>query len=556
MIAPSLSETTKQFWGAPPPMAVGEMRIPHDFPPVPDPPTDREVTWWPLNPAQWAALHSPAQLLLFGGQSGGGKSDFLVGDVIWRGEHLLPTMRGLLLRETLGDVDQLGDRMRDVYQPLGARYRKRSGGGEWEFPSHAKVRFGYMRTESDLSRYRGNPRSWIGLDEGGLQPVKHIRTLIPWLSAVDPRLNVRMRITSNPGGVGHSWLMACFLRNRCPLHYPATASDDRPGETSVRAGYVYDHTAWSWPPDASNLTHMSTAFFPAAVTDNPLYGDEKIKRLLSQTPEVQMQLLHGCWCNAESLYFGFLRPEWMIAYAAIEDKWWWNHFISIDFGFMNSSAAAGRFSVDEAGRIFGTGELVEKRMGAVQFAEKVCNLWVKPPMGAERPRVLFVCMDPAMDAHSTTGKSIFEAMAEVFARHGVGAIKSHKSPADNAQMLYNGLTTRRLVMTDGMRRTFESLASRVVDERRAVKKIHGDPADDLYDMVSYAYNTWIQEAVKPDRIALSEKLEAMRERGADATDLARVTLMEQAKMAAKEAARAKGLQIGRRPRKSVSAPKR
>lgn len=539
-------------FSVPKPPGVGELAIPQDFPEWLRPPNG-DVSWWPINSAQQAALCSPAELLLFGGQSGGGKTDFLVGDAMQ--EYQLPSFRGLLLRETLGEFDQIGDRMEAAYLPLGARYRRATGGGEWTFPSGARLRYGYLRSDKDLKIYRGIPRSWIGIDESGLHPWKRIRQLVAWLASTDQRLRVRMRLTSNPGGEGHGWQMAVFLRNRCPLHYPASRLDDDPLNTSVRAGKVYCGASWSWPPRPGDMVHKTTAFFPASVTSNPLYGQQKIDSLLSQTAEIQMQLLHGCWCNAASLYFGFLQPEWMCPYPAIEDQWWWNHFISIDYGYGNSHAAAGRFSVDEYGRVFGTGELVEKKMGAVDFAKKVCELWIKPLMGEERPRMLFVTMDPAMDSHDDTGESVFEKMEKVFNSYGVACIKSHKSPADNAQVLYNGLTDRLIILTDAMKQTFTSLQTRVIDERRAVKKIHGDPLDDLYDMVSYAYNTWLVEAVKPERLKMLERVKAMRESGADPTAIARWSLAEAVRIAQAESEGVKGLQLGKRRIGGLKVPR-
>src|SRR5487761_2046719 len=154
-------------WGAiPPPLITpAALTIPNDFPPMVWPDPGVTPDWWPINPMQQAALSSWAQMLLFGGQSGGGKTDFLVGDAMQ--EYRIPSFRGLLLRESLGEMDQIGDRMERAYLPLGGRYRQRSGGGEWRFPSGAKIRFGYLQYDKDLGRYRGNPRSWIGIDESG-----------------------------------------------------------------------------------------------------------------------------------------------------------------------------------------------------------------------------------------------------------------------------------------------------------------------------------------------------------------------------------------------------
>lgn len=490
------------------------------------------------------AICSPAQILMYGGQSGGGKSNFLVADAMQ--EYTIPTFRGLLLRESLGEMDQIGDEMEKAYLPLRARYRGRSGGGEWKFPSGARIRFGYLATDADLKKYRGNTKSWIGIDESGLQPVTRVRPMIPWLISTDPRLRVRMRLATNPGGVGHTWQMAAFLRNLCPLHYPANTHDDNPTKTSVWPGRVYSGSSWSWPPTRSELVHKTTAYFPASVTENPLYGQDKIDSLRSQTAEIQMQLLHGCWCNAASLYFGFMRPDWMAPIQEVYDQWWWNHAISIDYGFGNSAAAAGRFAIDENGRAFGTDEIIEKKMGSEDFAKKICEQWIKPRPGEETPKFLFVCIDPANDSHDNIGLSNFEIMANVFAQYGVPTIKSHKAPADNAQNLYRGLASHDIVITSGMRQTFNAVSTRTIDERKAIKKIHGDPLDDCYDMCAYFWNTWIIEAVKPERLKLEESLEKMRQAGADATAIARRSMMETRKIESKEQEKVKGLSLRRR----------
>jgi hypothetical protein len=150
----------------PQPVSVGQLHIPNDYPTWTPPPPGTNPDWWPINAAQQAAIVSPAQLLEFGGASGGAKTNFLCADAMQ--EYTLPSFRGLLLRESLGEMDQIGDEMEKMYLPLRARYRGRSGGGEWKFPSGARIRFGYLATDKDLSKYRGNTKSWIGVDESGL----------------------------------------------------------------------------------------------------------------------------------------------------------------------------------------------------------------------------------------------------------------------------------------------------------------------------------------------------------------------------------------------------
>jgi hypothetical protein len=546
------------FWVPPPSptLLTGTMKIETGFPSVADMPLGIDPKWWPLSPSIQAAICSPAGMVLAGGASGGGKSDYLVGDAMQ--EYWLPTFRGLLFRESLGEMDQLSDRMKYVYEPLGAIYRGRSGGGEFEFPifdertrrpmrrkGGARIRFGYLARDSDIGKYRGNQKSWIGIDESGMQPVKRVRAIMPWLAPTDPRLRPRIRFASNPGGVGASWQMPVFLRNRCPLHYPPSHLDNDVTR-SVVPGKVYSGASWSWPPTPSELVHMTTAFFPATVADNPFYGEQKISVLRAQTPEIQMQLLYGCWCNAESLYFGFMNPERQAPRQLVRDEWWMNHVISIDYGFKNSSAAAGLYVTTESGQTFGIEEIVERQMGAVEYAKLIIERWVTPKLGGHPRRIEFVVMDPATDSHDDVGKSKFELMAEVFAEYGIISVKAHKDSSDNAQNLYAGLGSNMLVLTSGMPQTFRSVSTRVIDDRKAILKVHGDPLDDLIDSLLYFWNTFIRESKKPERLKLQESLDKMKQSGADATAMARRALMETRKIEEKEREKSKGLSLRRR----------
>lgn len=547
------------FW-VPPPAPTSTtaegMRIATNFRPVDTIPLGIDPKWWPISPSIQAAICSPASMVLAGGASGGGKSDYLVGDAMQ--EYWLPTFRGILFRESLGEMDQLSDRMKAIYEPLGAKYRGRSGGGEFEFPifdertrrplrrkGGARIRFGYLARDSDIGKYRGNQKSWIGIDESGMQPVKRVRSVIAWLAPIDRRLRPRIRLASNPGGVGAAWQMPVFLRNRCPLHYPPPPMDDN-RDRSVVPGKVYSGAAWSWPPTPSELVHMTTAFFPATVADNRFYGQQKIDVLRSQTPEIQMQLLYGCWCNAASLYFGFLRPEMQMPFQMLRPEWWWSHYISIDYGFKNSSAASGLYATSEMGQTFGVDEAIERQMGAVDYAKMIVEKWIKPKLGDHPRRIEFVVMDPATDSHDDVGKSKYELMAEVFNEHGVPCLKAHKESSDNAQNLYSGLGQNMIVVTTGMPQTFASLSTRVIDERRAVLKVHGDPLDDCYDQTAYFWNTFIRESKKPERLKLQESLDKMRAAGADTTALARTALIKTREIQAKEYSQARGLSLRRR----------
>ena len=486
-------------------------------------------------------MNCQAQLLLYGGASGGGKTQMLAADAMAEFKH--PRLRALLIRTTLEEQQELEDIQQRMYEPKGARWI----GKRWVFPSGATIRPGYLAHDKHLRRYQGNPYTWLGIDESGQHPEHRVRFMLGWLAAPENfGLRVRARFTSNPGDIGHAWQMKVFLRNRCPVHYPASLADDRPFETSVVAGKVYHGAAWT---DDSPV-HKTTAFIPAKLADNPLLGKEKLESLLSQSKAVQQQLLYGCWCNAAGLYFDFMRPDMVVPYATIGDSWWWQHFISIDYGYGNSSAAAGLYAINSNGVVFKTRERIECKMPALNFAEAICkygfgpaevprqisqSCWLKKldPRDPEPPRMSFCVMDESMDQHRGTGKSVYDVMAEVFSASGVGSIKAAHDPAGNAQVLYNGLANKLCVLTQDsadLPLTYRAISSRIVDERKAVKKIHGAWEDDSYDETSYAYNTWRQNSEKPARTELQEAIQHMRREGYDEAAIAYIASQRERKI--------------------------
>jgi len=260
----------------------------------------------------------------------------------------------------------------------------------------------------------------------------------------------------------------------------------------------------------------------------------------------------------------------VVPYATIGDAWWWLHFFAIDYGFGNSAAAAGMYAIHPNGKVFKTRERIERKMAALKFALAICKngfetadypkqrpsvnwLTKLKARDPEHPRICFCVMDSAMDQHHGTGKSVYDVIAEVMAEYGIGSIKWAKDPPGNAQVLYNGLANKGLVLTRDsadLPFSYRAISSRIVDERKAVKKIHGAWEDDAYDETSGAYNTWRQNSEKPARTALAEDLEQMRKDGVDETTLARIAWQREQAIQKQEQRAAKGVRLGR----SLSPP--
>src|ERR1700675_3639061 len=67
------------------------------------------------------------------------------------------------------------------------------------------------------------------------------------------------------------------------------------------------------------------------------------------------------------------------------------------------------------------------------------------------------------------------------------------------QLLYRMLRTGEFEITDVCPRTFEALRTRMHDDARPgdIRKIAGDPLDDVADETRHSLNTFVQQATHP-----------------------------------------------------------
>ena len=139
--------------------------------------------------------------VLYGGAAGGGKSYAMIVDPL-RYAHR-PAHRALILRRSMPELREMIDKSRELYPQAfpGAKFREVEK--LWNFPSGAKVEFGFLERDADVYRYQGQAYSWIGFDE-----ITHLPTEFSWnylasrLRTTDPEIQTYLRCTANHGGVG------------------------------------------------------------------------------------------------------------------------------------------------------------------------------------------------------------------------------------------------------------------------------------------------------------------------------------------------------------------
>jgi hypothetical protein len=472
------------------------------------PPDLRGEYWLPITDAQYTACWSLASMLMFGGAAGPGKTSFIVADAVR--EYDNPNLRGLVLRESGPQLEKsVMPKMRDIYSQMGA-YFVAGVKRYWTFPSGAKIFVGVIAKPADVANFQGGEYSYIGIDESTYHPENHLRDLLPWWRTTDPSLFKRIRLATNPGGDGAPWHMHTFLRGRCPYHFP---------KESVEPGVLYKGSTWL---SDGKLIPFTVSFIPGLHTDHAMHGDDYAELLRSQSGDRAEQLLKGCWCSLQGAYFKGMRPDMVIPFYDVHERWWWSHYIGIDYGYGNSAAAAGLYCVSPptpgfpGGRHFKIDELVCREMLSSDFARAVCARFAVSIGGTPR-RIQCGFIDPANNQHTGTGRSNMQIMAEEFDKYDIPLVPASNDPLGGSQNLARMLASGELTLTDLVPHTYKALSTRMHDPKRpgCYTKVRGAAEDDVADETRYATNTWCEQSIEPRHVRIQEQLEDMRKAGLD-----------------------------------------
>ena len=253
---------------------------------------------WEPTGKQCAFLACAAYEALYGGAAGGGKTEALVLGALRYIDR--PSYRALVLRRTFPELE------RDII-PLSHEYYRWADGEygvqskTWRFPSGARIEFGHLEGDLDVHKYQGLEAQYIAFDELTTFTEKQYRYLLSRGRSAQG-IPVRIRAATNPGGVGHEWVMKRWA--------PWLESDEVLAKGKLpraRAGEVltYRNT------DAGEVFgegRLTRAFFPAKIQDNPYImrnNPEYVDVLGGLDAVTRRQLLEGDWFArpAPGIYF-------------------------------------------------------------------------------------------------------------------------------------------------------------------------------------------------------------------------------------------------------------
>lgn len=284
--------------------------------------------------------------LFYGGERGGGKSDFQLGYQEDGALRYDAQWRGIMFRKTYPELEELQSRAMEIFSNSGGIFKSQQSAtypfsNAWYWPGGASVKMRYIENEKDYGRYHGHQYTGISFDEVTeyATPAGLLRMLSTLRSAAG--IPCTVRLTGNPGGVGHAWVKSRYI-DVGPACQPYTDAE----------------------------TGFTRMFIPSRLTDNAI--------LLQHDPAYRTRILAATFGN-DALRKAWTEGDWNIVAGAFFNCWssrmiiqptalpdWWTRFRSGDWGSARPFsfgwwAIAGDHWEHPSGQIIPRGSLVRYR---------------------------------------------------------------------------------------------------------------------------------------------------------------------------------------------------
>ena len=246
---------------------------------------------------QTEAAESEADVLLYGGAAGGGKTYLAI--ILALTRHI----RTLIIRKEAAQLYALQDEIGEI---IDTRDGFNSQTGIWRLPSNPvtdpngldikrQIRFGGLNKPGDAKKYQGAPRDLLVVDEAANISFEEYTFLTVWSRTATKGQRTRTILCSNPPtDATGMWLVNLFRPWLDPDH-PDPAGpgelryfinvDDKEIETPTKEDVTIDGETYS--PE-------SRTFIPAKIDDNQYLLDTGYKQKLQSLPKyLRDRMLHG-----------------------------------------------------------------------------------------------------------------------------------------------------------------------------------------------------------------------------------------------------------------------
>lgn len=278
-----------------------------------------------------------ADVVLYGGAAGGGKSKAIVMDALARCLRY-PGTHAYLLRRTYAELeDTLIKEAKASYPTQLATYNVSRH--EMTLINGSQIHFRHCATVADMYNFQGAEIHWLYIDElthFEQEIFEYLRTRLRAKRGLG--IKPVVRCASNPGNVGHGWVKAMFVD---------------------AAPYMSLNTKIEYSRTLKKSRAFTYQYIPALATDNPYITTDYIFELERKPKALREALLYGHWDAFEGQVF----TEWVDNPDHYEDRinthviapfsipLSWPRYMSFDHGFTRPFSV-GWWAADPEGRMY------------------------------------------------------------------------------------------------------------------------------------------------------------------------------------------------------------
>lgn len=316
--------------------------------------TPERPVWKPNPGPQEEALKHQEFEILYGGARGGGKTD---AGLVWLLDLKdIKDARALVIRRNAEDLADWVDRANRMFTSMGAI--KTGAPGSFKFPSGYTIRTGHLKDDDAYTKYQGHEYQRLLIEElTQISTEDRYKDLLSSCRSTIEGVRPKVFLTTNPGGIGHSW-----VKNRFRI-------GDNPNGVSFR------------DPE----TGLSRIFIPAKVEDNPI--------LMDKDPNY-IKVLEGYKSSDPERYKAWRNGDWSVFIGQFFDSW--NEELSVisrdyevgfgkplsgyDYGY-GAPACFLRGLVDQEGRVWITHEYYQSQKEADEQGAEIISIMGGEPTG-------------------------------------------------------------------------------------------------------------------------------------------------------------------------------
>jgi hypothetical protein len=359
---------------------------------------------------------------------------------------------------------------------------------EWTFINGSVVELAYWDNDANYANYQGAEYDVIRWEELTQFEERWYVYMLSRLRSGGNSYPKSVKSTTNPGGVGHSWVKRRFIDIGAPEQvHMMPVTDDNGNHLS----YPPQH------PRAGELAYNRVIFFPANVYDNQalITNDPNyLMRLMALPDNERKQLLDGDWDTFAGQYFSeFSRAIHVIEPFAIPHDW--KRYRAMDEGY-NDPYVCLWIAMDREGNAYLYREFVKSKLLSHEQAEETLRR-----TGDEK--IDYSVGDTSFwNKGKESGKSPFE----VFAEKGIPLMQATKERINGWKRLREWLhvyddvdlvsgqkiKTAKLKIFSNCTHAIESIPSMIVDD------IHPEDIEDhSLDHVPDALRYWCMSRPSP-----------------------------------------------------------